>query len=170
MLVVQINHVDSEPLQAGLAGFQHIFGAPVDAVGLARPLRLAELRRDDHAVPVSFQRLAEHLLVMAPSVHVRGIEVVPPDVDRVPDQVLRHRVVGRAVNAGSDIQPSPIAETDRLLLPSTRCSSFDCGVIGETSGLSFRQYVVRPGMTPGLAGRGKMAERERTLRRRRPSS
>ena len=100
MLVIQVDDVDPEPLQAGFAGFDDILGAAVDTVRLARPLGLAELGGDHHAVPAAFQRLAEHLLVVAPAVHVGGVEVVHADVNRVPYQVLGYRVVGCAVYPG----------------------------------------------------------------------
>ena len=100
VLVIQVDDVDAEALQAGLAGFDDILGAAVDAVGLAGALGLAELRRHHHAVAAAFQGATEHLLVMAPAVHVGGVEMVHAGVDGVADQVFRHRVVGGAVDAG----------------------------------------------------------------------
>src|SRR5690242_18985878 len=59
VLVIEIDDVDPEPLQAGLAGLGHIAGAAVDAVGAARPAGLAEFGRDHDAVAPALQRAAE---------------------------------------------------------------------------------------------------------------
>src|ERR1700731_4522623 len=55
----------------------------------------------------------------------------------------------------SDMQPRPMAETDRPPLPRARCSSFGCVAIGCASGVGF----------PTIMG-GRGAERQSTRLRR----
>ena len=50
-------------------------------------------------------------------------------VDRVADEIFGLAVVGGAVDADSDMQPSPTTETDRPLVPSERCATvFMCQI------------------------------------------
>jgi len=99
VLVVEVDHVLAEPLQARLAGGDDILGFAVDAVRAARVLRLAELGGEHDPVAPALDGATDHLLVMAPAIHVRGIEVVDALVDRVPDQCLGGRVVGLPIDA-----------------------------------------------------------------------
>src|SRR5262249_2646707 len=62
-------------------------------------LRLAELGGDDHALAPALERLAEQRLVVAPAVHVRGVEEVDALVERMVDDADRFVVVGVAVDA-----------------------------------------------------------------------
>lgn len=70
MLIIEIDHFHAEPLQARFARLHHIFRPPIHAVRPAGVLRLAELRRQDDAVPASFQRAADHLLIVTPTIHI----------------------------------------------------------------------------------------------------
>ena len=54
--------------------------------GLA--LRLAEFRDKHHPIAPTLDGAAEHLLVMAPAIHVGGIEVIDAAVDGILDELL----------------------------------------------------------------------------------
>ena len=99
VLVIQVDHVNAQPLQARVAGLDDILRPSVDPVRLARPLRLPELRRQHDAIAPALQRAAKDFLVVAPAVHVGAIEMIDALVDRVADQILRHCIVRRAVDA-----------------------------------------------------------------------
>ena len=100
VLVVEVDHLDAQPLQARLARLHHVLGPAVHAVRAAGVLRLAELGCQHHTVAAAFERPADHLLIMAPAVHVGRIEMIDALVDGVADQLLRGGVIGFAVDAG----------------------------------------------------------------------
>ena len=79
MLVVEVDRVDPEPLQAGLAGAADVGGASVHEVAAAvRAPHLAELGGEDDAVAAAGERPPKELLVVPPSVHVGGVQEVDP--------------------------------------------------------------------------------------------
>ena len=68
VLVVEIDRLDAEPLQAGLAGAADVGGAPVHQVAAAvRAPHLAELRGEDDAVTSAGERPPEGAPRCAPS-------------------------------------------------------------------------------------------------------
>src|SRR6516225_9097826 len=86
VLVVEVDGVDAEPLQARLAGLRDVGRGAVDTVGAARAPRLAELAGNNDAVTPVLQRPAEQLLVLAPAIPVRAVEMVDTEFDRAVDQ------------------------------------------------------------------------------------
>src|ERR1700722_15518734 len=82
VLIVEIDRVDAEPLQAGVAGSADVLRA---AVHSARAIRLAhdtELGGDDDFVAMRFERAAYQLFIGVRAVHVRGIEEVDAEIER----------------------------------------------------------------------------------------
>src|SRR5438045_4766391 len=73
VLVIEIDDIDPEPLEARIACLRDIGGAAVDAVGAARLAGLAEFGRDHDAVAPALQCPAEQFLVLAPPIHVRAV-------------------------------------------------------------------------------------------------
>src|SRR5205807_4893479 len=67
VLVIQIDHLDAEALQARLAGAHDVLGPAVDVLLSLRGLHLAELGGDDDAVAPTAQRSSEQLLVVPPA-------------------------------------------------------------------------------------------------------
>src|SRR3954453_2515783 len=113
VLVIEVDRIEAEPLQAGIAGLPDIFGAAIDAVGAAGLAGLAELGRDHEVVaPLSLQRAADQLLVLAPAIHVGAVEMIDPEIDRAMDQLHPGLVVARPVSAGQ----RHAAEPDRQYL------------------------------------------------------
>src|SRR6516165_7361723 len=100
VLVIEIDGLDTEPLQARLASLRYIGGAAVDAVGAAGAPRLAELAGDHDSVAPALDRPAEQLLVLPPAIHVRAVEMVDAEIDRPVDQGDSCRVVARPVDPG----------------------------------------------------------------------
>ena len=100
MLVIEIDDIDTEPLQARLAGLRHVSRAAIDAVGAARPPRLAEFGGDDDAVAPALQRPAEQLLVLAPAIHVRTVKMIDTEFERVMDQRHPVCVIAFAIDPG----------------------------------------------------------------------
>src|SRR5439155_16170630 len=64
-----------------------------------RALDLAELRGEHHLLARALERPAEQLLVVAPAVHVRGVQEVDAQVQRVVDDVDGLGVIALAVGA-----------------------------------------------------------------------
>ncbi len=114
VLVIEIDDLDPEPLQARLAGLGDIGGAAVDPVGAARPAGLAEFAGEHDAVAPALERPAEQLLVLTPAIHVRAVEVVDAELDRPVDQRNPRLLLAGAVDAGQ----RHAAETDRRDLRS----------------------------------------------------
>ena len=73
-VLLQVNYVHAEPLQAGVAGGAHAFGPPVDAEGLAgRVTDVAELRgQHDLAAPVT-NGLPDQRLICAQAVYMSAV-------------------------------------------------------------------------------------------------
>ena len=114
VLVVEVDDLDPEPLQARLAGPGDIGGAAVDPVGAAGPACLTEFGGDHNAITAALQRAAEQLFVLPPAIHVRAVEMVDPEFDRAMDQPHSGRVVADAVDA----RQRHAAEADRRDLRS----------------------------------------------------
>ena len=106
VLVVEVDDVDAEALQARLAGLHHVLRPPVHALLAVGLLHLAELGGDDRlAAPSVLERLAEQGLVMSPAVHVGGVEERHALVDGMADHGDRLVVVRVAVDARHRHQP-----------------------------------------------------------------
>ena len=99
MLVVKVDHVHAETLEALVARARHVLRSAVDAGGAVGLAHVAELRGEHHAVAPSAQRLAEQRLVVAPAIHVGGIQKVHAEVERALNHTDGLRVVARAVRA-----------------------------------------------------------------------
>src|SRR5258706_946780 len=112
VLVVEVDDVDAQALQARLASLHHVIGLAVHALLALGVLGLAELGADDHALAAALERFAEQRLVVAPAVHVGGVEEVDALVERVVDDADRFLVVGVAVDARHRHQ----AQADRRYL------------------------------------------------------
>ncbi len=84
VLVVEVDGLDPQPPEAGLAGFLDIFRTAVDAeLAVGRAL-VAELGGDHRLVPVAVgQRPAEQLLVGAQAIHVGGVQEVGAPIQRL---------------------------------------------------------------------------------------
>ena len=108
VLIVEVDHVHPQPLEARVAGLGHVLGPSVDEV--AAPggiLDLAELGGDEHLVAPAPDGLADQLLVLSPAVHVRGVEVIDAPIERVMDDGGRLGVVGLAVHPRHPHAPEP---------------------------------------------------------------
>ena len=70
MLVVEIDDLHAQPLQAGLAGLLDIGGAAVHRITAAFALHLAEFGGEEHLAPASLDGAAEQRLIVAPAIGV----------------------------------------------------------------------------------------------------
>src|SRR5262245_46619682 len=100
VLVVEVDDIDAEPLEAGVAGLGDIGGAAVDAVGAPGLAGLAEFAGDHHAIAPPLQCSAAQLFVLAPAIHVRAVEMVDPEFERAMDEPGAVLVVAGAVDTG----------------------------------------------------------------------
>ncbi len=84
MLVVEVNGLDPQPLQALLAGLHHVFGPAVDPELAVRRALVAELGGDHRLLAIAVgQGALEQLLVGAQAIHVGGVEEVGAAIQRV---------------------------------------------------------------------------------------
>src|SRR6266480_4553265 len=105
VLVIEIDRVNAEALQARLAGAHHVLGPAVDILLSLRSLHLAELGGDDDAVAPAAQRSSEQLLVVPPAVHVGRVEEVDAFVERVVNDANRLFVIRDPVDARHRHEP-----------------------------------------------------------------
>src|SRR6266849_678406 len=118
VLVVEIDDIDAQPLETRVAGAADIRGTAVDEIALAiRALDLAELRGEHRLVAPTLERPAQQLLVVSPTVHVRGVQEVDPQVQRVVDDVDGLGVVALAVGAGHGHAPEPDGRDLQVAVP-----------------------------------------------------
>jgi hypothetical protein len=60
VLIVEVDHIDAQPLQACLATLPDVLRIAADTEELAaRPADVAELRRHDHMIATTGNRLAD---------------------------------------------------------------------------------------------------------------
>src|SRR6266853_301875 len=86
MLVIKVDHVGPEPLQAGVACLFHVFRCALYAQELAFwPAHVAELGGEDDFVAAVFDGPAHEFFVLAGAVHVGGIEKGTPEFNRTMD-------------------------------------------------------------------------------------
>jgi len=110
MLIVKVDDIDAEPLQARLAGLAYIGRVTSDAehraLGAARP---SEFRRQHDFVAAAADRPADQVLVAADAVHVGGIKHGHATIDRVMNG--RNRLV--VVAAGVKLRHAHAAKPER---------------------------------------------------------
>src|SRR5262249_11615708 len=96
VLIIQIDHVDTQALKARLACADHILRP---AVGYLAPTagEIAEFGRDKDLGAAARNRLANQHLVVPKAVHVGGVEQRHSTVDRFADQLNASPVVAGAV-------------------------------------------------------------------------
>ena len=109
MLIIKIDNIDTEPLEARVAGREHVFRPAVGDFAVAAPAEIAEFGRQHDPVAAAFDRLAEQPLVVAVAIHVGGVEKNHAAVERLVDDRNAGVIVARAIDAG---QRHP-AEADR---------------------------------------------------------
>src|SRR4030095_4915323 len=118
MLIVEVDHVDAEPLQACVARALDVRGTTVDKVALAvRALDLTELGREDSPDAPAPEREPQQLLVVSPAVHVRGVDEIDPQVERTMHDVDGLLVIALAVRAGHGHAPEPDGRDLELAVP-----------------------------------------------------
>ncbi len=106
--IVEVDHLDSEPLQAGLAGDRDIVRPAIGEAALAiRPAHIAELGGEDRLVAPALQRLADELLVPAGGIGVRRVDEVEPELQRAMDGGDGFWIVRRAVLARHAVAAEP---------------------------------------------------------------
>src|SRR5205823_5300230 len=110
VLIIEIDRVDPEPLEARVAGGADIFGVAAHAEELAiRPTHIGELGGEEDLVAAAADRSADQLLVLERPVHVGGVEEGNALVERVMDGRNRLLVVAASVK----LAHAHAAETDR---------------------------------------------------------
>jgi hypothetical protein len=93
VLIVEIDDVDLEPLEAGIDGVKYVLPVAAHAEELAlRAADVAELRGQEHILAAARDRLSDQLLVVAGAVHVGGIDEVAAGIEKVMDHANRLRV------------------------------------------------------------------------------
>jgi hypothetical protein len=98
VLVVEVDDVDAEPLQRGVARAADVLGAAVDAdhAAVRRPL-VAELGGQHDLVAPAGDGPADQLLVGERAVHVGGVEEGDAEIQRTVDRALGLGLVTGAV-------------------------------------------------------------------------
>jgi hypothetical protein len=98
MLVVQVDLLDAQALQAGVAGGAHVLRPAVHTEDFTRgPAHDAELGGQHHFAAARAQHLRQQTFVGAAAVHVGGIEKIHSDVERMVQHGEIGGLVGRAV-------------------------------------------------------------------------
>ncbi len=101
VLVVEVDGLHPQPLQAGLAGGDHIIGAAVDAEAAARRADIAELGGEHRLGPVAvLQGPAQQFFVGPRAVHVGRVQEVGAGVQRLAQGGDRLVVIDRPVEIG----------------------------------------------------------------------
>ena len=99
VLVIEVDHIGLQPLQAGFAGGHDMLGPPIGHARTA-PVGVAEFGGDHDAVATALQRAGQQALVMAPAIFVGGVEKGDADVERPVDEAHALLIVRRTIGAG----------------------------------------------------------------------
>jgi hypothetical protein len=109
VLVVEVDRLDSEPLERRVARRVHVLGVPAYSQPLAvLAAGVPELRRQHHLVATAGDRAAHQDLVREGPVHVGGVKEVDPQFERAVDRGGRLLVVGLAVELGHAHAAEPL--------------------------------------------------------------
>src|SRR5688572_7393709 len=100
VLVVEVDHVHAESLQARVARLRHVLRTAIDARGPIGLSEIAELGGEHDLVALPAQGGGEELLVVAPAVHVGGVDEVHAKVQRAVHDGDRLCVVTGTIGAG----------------------------------------------------------------------
>src|SRR5262245_59657555 len=109
MLVIAIDHVDAQALQAVRARLSDILRPAIDTFSLAVAAHLTKFSDKHDLISSALNGASNHFLVMSPAIHVGGIEVVNATVDGLANEILRFSVVGGAI----DTRQGHAAQPDR---------------------------------------------------------
>jgi hypothetical protein len=109
VLEVEVDGAHVQALQACVAGLGYVLRAAVDSRGPVRLAKVAELGGEHDLVAAAAQGPAQQLLVLAPAVHVGGVEEVHAEVERTVDDRDGLLLVALAVDVGH----GHAAEADR---------------------------------------------------------
>ena len=99
VLVVEIDDLDAQALEARLACAQDVFGPAIGDLA-APPAKVAELGRQNHLGATLLDRLADEFFIMAEAVHVGGVEQRNAAIQGLMDQSYAVLIAARAVDAG----------------------------------------------------------------------
>jgi hypothetical protein len=149
VLVVEVDGVDTEPLERGVAGLANVVGIAADAKPLAvRPAHISELRCQHDLIPSTGDRAPDELLIRERSVRVGRVEEVHAKVEGAVDRRDRLILVGRSVELGhAHAAQSELRDFEPL---ATKCSCI--------------HYLLLSGTGSGrLAFAGRAADRERDV-------
>ncbi len=109
VLVIEVDHVHAQPLEARLARTDDEFRTAVRDLAAATRAQIAELRRQHDFGTAPLDRLANELFVVTEAVHVGRVEKRDAPVERLVNESNAGRVVARTVGAGK----RHAAEADR---------------------------------------------------------
>src|SRR5262249_26217411 len=96
----EVDDLDTKPLEARLTGLFDVLGTAIHPVRLPLTAHLPKLARQYDSITPALDRTPDQILIVTPTVHVRGIEVVDTGVYGATDQVLGLCILRSAVNAG----------------------------------------------------------------------
>ena len=98
VLVVEVDVVDTEARERGVAGPAHVGGAAVDRARRRVAIEAdAELGRQEDLVAAPGDRRSDEALIGVRPVHVGGVEEVAAEVERAGDRGARLAIVALAV-------------------------------------------------------------------------
>ena len=118
--VVEIDHLDLEPPQAGLACLDDVLGTAIGRRRATRRTDIAELGGEHDLIAPSLDGPADELLVHAVPVDVGGVDQVDPALERAVQARdhgigARLAVDGRAEADGGHLEPTQAATLHRAL-------------------------------------------------------
>src|SRR5581483_3552899 len=98
VLVIEIDEIDVQALERGIAACPDVFGAAVDTQEFSiRRALVAELGRQHNLITTSLNSLAYQDLILERAVHVGGIEEIDAAVEREVNGGDGFGIVGRAI-------------------------------------------------------------------------
>ena len=98
VLVIQVDHLDAQALQALLAAFPHIVRLAIHAEeGAVRPAHIAELRGDHALLALAPDGSAHEFLIGTHAIHVRRVEEGDAEVERAVDGGDGFRIVASRI-------------------------------------------------------------------------
>ena len=174
MALVQVDHVDAEPLEARIARPADVVGAPVEGpYGRIVGPDDAELRRDDGLVAPARERPADELLVRPAPVHVGRVEQGHAELESAVNRPDRLGFVRTSVELGHPHAAEPDRRDGPGRCDSARAAPWPEAIRGSSRDPRSLAPAVSPsGSTcrsrPGCPGSSRPAARAPSTARRRP--
>ena len=119
--VIEIDDIDTQPLQAFFAGCGNIFGSPADAHRTVLVSHETKFGGDQHILATVFQHPGNQGFIVSVAIHIGGVEKIDPQIQGLFHRGQRFFLICRTIGMGH----APAAQADgrhlKMIVSQTAC-------------------------------------------------